>query len=110
MKHMVVSVLAASGAAALLSVGVAGAAATKTVTLKNIAFSPKVLKVSRGTKVTFAFRDDTTTHNVTSTGRPRFKRIGDRSSGSATRTFSKAGTYRYVCTLHPGMAGRIVVR
>jgi len=26
------------------------------------------------------------------------------------RTFSRAGTYRFACTLHPGMTGRIVVR
>jgi plastocyanin len=88
----------------------ASTAAGRTVTLKNIAFSPKKLSVSKGTKVTFAFRDDGTTHNVTSTGSKRFKSIGNRSSGSQTRTFKRAGTYRYTCTLHPGMSGRIVVR
>jgi plastocyanin len=97
-------------AAAPFGVGVATAAAPRTVTLKNIAFSPKSLKVSRGTKVTFAFRDGTTIHNVTSTGRTRFQTIANRSSGSRSRTFSHAGTYRYECTLHPGMTGRIVVR
>jgi plastocyanin len=97
-------------AAALGGQVAASGAAGKTVTLKNIAFSPKKLSVSKGTKVTFAFRDDTTTHNVTSSGSKRFKTIGDRSSGSVTRTFSRAGTYRYSCTLHPGMTGRIVVR
>jgi plastocyanin len=84
-------------------------AAGKTVTLKNIAFSPKKLSISKGAKVTFAFRDDTTVHNVTSAGGKRFKSIGNRSSGSVTRTFTRAGTYRYSCTLHPGMSGRIVV-
>jgi plastocyanin len=88
----------------------ASGAAGKTVTLKNIAFSPKKLSVSKGAKVTFAFRDDTTVHNVTSSGSKRFKTIGNRSSGSVTRTFTRAGTYRYSCTLHPGMSGRIVVR
>jgi plastocyanin len=88
----------------------ASGAAGKTVTLKNIAFSPKKLSVSKGAKVTFAFRDDTTVHNVTSSGSKRFKTIGNRSSGSVSRTFSRAGTYRYSCTLHPGMSGRIVVR
>jgi plastocyanin len=88
----------------------AGARATKTVTLKDIAFSPKSLTVSKGATVAFAFRDGSTTHNVTSTGARRFKTIPNRSSGSVARTFRRAGTYRYECTLHPGMTGRISVR
>lgn len=90
--------------------GVAGAAGSKTVVLEDIAFSPRSLSVARDTKVTFAFRDEATTHNVTSTTRRRFKTIGDRASGAVSRTFSRVGTYRYECTLHPGMTGRIIVR
>ena len=34
-------------------------------------------------------------------------------NGAATRstvlTFSRAGTYQFVCTIHPGMAGKVVV-
>ena len=32
------------------------------------------------------------------------------SGGSATRTFSTAGTYDYQCTRHSGMTGRVVVQ
>jgi plastocyanin len=88
----------------------AGARATRTVTLKDISFSPRSLTVSRGATVTFAFRDGDTTHNVTSSGARRFQTIASRSSGSVARTFRQAGTYRYECTLHPGMTGRITVR
>ncbi len=97
-------------AAALGGQVASSGAASKTVTLKNIAFSPKKLSVHKGTKVTFAFRDGSTTHNVTSTGKKRFKTVSNRSSGSVSRTFKRAGTYTYACTLHPGMTGRIVVR
>jgi len=90
--------------------GVAGAAGSKTVSLKDIATSPKSLSISKGTKVIFALRDEGTTHNVKSTGSKRFTTIGNRTSGSPSRTFSRAGTYRYECTLHPGMTGRITVR
>ncbi len=93
----------------VVTVGVAGAAGTRTVTLKNIDFSPRSLKISRGSKVAFAFRDGGTTHNVTSTGGRRFRTVGNRSSGSPSRTFARAGTYRYECTLHPGMTGRIII-
>jgi plastocyanin len=80
------------------------------VVLKDISFSPRSLTISSGTTVTFAFRDDGTTHNVTSTAGRRFEPIANRSSGSVRRTFRRAGTYRYACTLHPGMTGRITVR
>jgi plastocyanin len=97
-------------AAAPAATTAAGAGATRTVTLKDISFTPRNLTVSRGTTVAFAFRDGTTTHDVTSTGTKRFKKIAARSSGSVRRTFGRAGTYRYACTLHPGMTGRITVR
>ena len=45
-----------------------------------------------------------------SKGAKRFKTIGVRSSGSQSRKFTSAGTYRYVCSLHPGMSGQITVR
>ena len=101
--------LAVTAAAAIMT-ATAGAGATRTVTLKDIAFSPRSLTISKGTTVRFAFRDGTTTHNVTSTGGRRFKTVADRSAGSASRTFRRSGTYRYACTLHPGMTGRITVR
>jgi len=101
----------AMGAAAAVAVPVAASqAAGKTVTLRNIAFEPRNLSVARGTTVTFAWRDERTAHNVVSKGAKRFESIATRETGSRSRTFTKAGTYRYVCTLHPGMAGRITVR
>ena len=108
-KRVLLPLLGLALTAALITAGVAGAA-TKTVTLKDIAFSPKSLQVSKGSTVTFAFRDGDTVHNVTSTGSKRFTTIANRTTGSKSRRFTKAGTYRYACTLHPGMTGRIVVR
>lgn len=105
---LVAAVVAVAGVAGVA--GMASGAASKTVTLKNVAFAPKTLSISKGTRVIFAFRDDGTTHNVTSTAGRRFTTIRDRKTGSPSRTFSRAGTYRYECTLHPGMTGRITVR
>jgi plastocyanin len=105
----ILTVSAVSAASLGGQVAASGAASGKTVTLKNIAFSPKSLSISKGTTVTFAFRDGGTTHNVTSVGSKKFKTISNRSSGSQKRTFTSAGTYRYECTLHPGMTGRITV-
>ncbi len=88
----------------------ASQASGKTVTLRNIAFAPKSLTISRGSTVTFAWRDDGTAHKVVSKGTKRFRSIAVRETGSQSRKFTAAGTYRYVCTLHPGMSGRITVR
>jgi len=109
-RHAFLAAAAISIAALGGQIAISGAAGTRTVTLKDIAFSPKSLSISKGTSVSFAFRDGTTFHNVVSTGSKRFKTISDRSSGSQKRTFTSAGTYRYTCTLHPGMSGRITVR
>ena len=103
-------VACAIGVAAVAVPVAASQAAGTTVTLRDIAFAPKNLSIARGTTVTFAWRDGDTAHNVVSKGTRRFKPIGIRETGSQPRTLTRAGTYRYVCTLHPGMAGRITVR
>ncbi len=100
----------AIGTAGLGGPVTAAHASGKTVTLRNIAFAPKSLSIARGTTVTFRWRDDDTAHNVVSKGTKRFSSIPTRTTGSRSRKFTRAGTYRYVCTLHPGMSGRITVR
>lgn len=106
--------LAAAVAAVPLALALApaagGAAVTKTVVVKDIDFKPRSVVVRKGTTVRWAFRDGAVAHNVVSRGRLRFKRSPTRTSGSHSVRFRRAGTYRYVCTLHPGMAGRITVR
>ncbi len=103
-------VVCAIGAGAVGGPVAASQAAGKTVTLRNIAFAPKNLTVAKNATVTFKWLDDRTAHNVVSKGPKRFASIATRETGSRSRKFTSAGTYRYVCTLHPGMAGRITVR
>jgi plastocyanin len=94
---------------AITSTGVAGAASTKTVTLKNIRFTPSAVSTTRGGKVTWVWRDGTIRHDV------RFKNGGFKPSrlqsrGSYTLTFKKKGTYRFFCSVHSEMTGRVTVR
>jgi plastocyanin len=98
------------GAAVLWSSAPATGTTGCTVVLEDVAFKPARLRIARGSRVTFQWRDFATPHTVTSRGRPRFRGTGERTRGKHVVRFTRSGTYRYVCTVHPGMAGRIVVR
>jgi plastocyanin len=77
----------------------------------GLAFSPNPLTVNSGETVTFAF--GAVAHNVTFDtpgGATPADIPGTNSNVSIGRTFTTAGTYRFHCTIHPGMAGSVVVR
>ncbi len=108
----VLGVLGAAVAIALPAAALAGghraaASATRQVVIKNYAFNPGRLTINRGDSVTWRFEDGSTQHNVTATG---FRSSPTKSSGTYTVRFTRAGSYSYTCTLHPWMAGTIVVR
>jgi len=85
--------------------------ATRTVTIKDIAFKPGNITVQRGTEVRWRFADGPTFHNVRSRGERRFTGSSDRRRGAFRKRFRTAGRYRYLCTLHRlTMKGVIVVR
>ena len=86
------------------------AAATRQVVLRDIAFKPAAVRIGRGGRIRWRWDDGDTSHNVTSRGRLRFKSSPTKSSGTYVVRFRRSGTYRYECTLHPGMVGRVVVR
>ena len=76
----------------------------------HIAFAPQTLRVRPGTQVTWRFREPYVTHNVHSVGKPRFASSEDqREDTEYAVTFRRRGTYRYVCSLHASMTGKIVV-
>jgi plastocyanin len=89
--------------AALVALAIAAIpafAATKTVKVDDNFFSPKTVTVKKGSKIRFRWVGDAP-HNVKGAG----INIGTRSSGSKTITVKKGG--KFVCTIHPGMQGRI---
>jgi len=86
-----------------------GPVSPNTVIIKNFAFAPQSMSVATGTKVTF-INDDTVTHTATGTGTSALINSGDLAKGqSYSVTFTKAGTYSYICSIHPDMTGTIVV-
>jgi plastocyanin len=75
------------------------------VTLRGNRFHPPVIQITKGQTVTWSFNDAGTTHNVKGTGWGS----GDQASGTFRHTFTAPGSYRYSCTLHAGMNGRVDV-
>ena len=74
-----------------------------TVSIKNMAFSPTPLSITKGAAVTW-INNDAITHTVTADD-------GSFNSGniapgySFTHTFSSVGTITYHCSIHPMMKG-----
>ena len=103
-------VVCAVAAAPAVGAHRAHVARTATVVIKNIDFSHHTLRIDRGDSVRWRFADAGVSHNVTSRGRPHFRSSNSMQSGTYVVRFTRAGTYRYVCTIHPGMRGRVIVR
>jgi plastocyanin len=92
-------------AAGALAANKGGAAASRTVVLRNVAFSPPTLNVRAGDVVRWVWRDGSVPHNVSA----RSFHSKTQTSGSFAVRFRHRGTFSYVCTLHAQMKGRIVV-
>lgn len=89
----------------------ASAAARNTieVTMKNIAFNPGTVHAKVGQTITWTNQDDAP-HNVTYVSGPRFASSETFTQGrSFTLRLTAPGTIRYLCTIHPGMDGTIIV-
>src|SRR3954452_7304379 len=78
------------------------------ISMKNTAFSPTSQTVKVGQKITWT-NDDPFDHNVTATSGATFKSKNFGQGGTYTFTATKAGTIKYVCTIHPGMDGTLTV-
>jgi plastocyanin len=80
-----------------------------TVDMKNIQFAPKTITVKPGTTITWT-NDDSVAHNVVAQSGASFKSDDFGQGGSYSTKVTKPGTIKYVCTIHPGMDGEIVVK
>jgi len=78
--------------------------------IDNFSFSPAQLSVASGSTVTWENRDDMP-HTIVNDATPReFKSAPLDSGEHFSQTFSKPGTYKYFCSIHPHMTGTIVVK
>lgn len=85
----------------------AAPAGPNAVTIDNFAFGPSSLSVKVGTTVTWTNHDEEPHTVVANDGSFRSPTLGN--NATYTFTFTKAGTFAYVCSIHPFMHATVVV-
>jgi plastocyanin len=86
-------------------------AKTASVTMKNIKFNPATVTVPVDGTVKWT-NDESAGHDVTGSGFKSGSPGGMTQGASFSHKFTKAGTYKYVCTIHKasGMTGTVIVK
>jgi plastocyanin len=79
------------------------------VTMKDIKFNPSTVNIKVGDTVTWT-NEDSVGHDVTGDGFKSGPAGGLQSGDTFKHKFDKAGTFKYQCTVHPGMTGEVVVK
>ena len=82
-------------------------AAPYAVAIKDFMFTPRILTIHVGSKVTWTNKDEEP-HKLLEVNEA-FKSQPLDSDGDFTYEFDTPGTYEYFCTLHPRMTGKIIV-
>ena len=88
-----------------------GGGKTVTVDIPAIEFDPAEVTIKAGTTVKWTNSDDLP-HTVTKDGGPGPDFDSgdlDPGSGEFEQTFDQKGTVDYVCTIHPGQDGTVIV-
>ncbi|MEK7664521.1 MAG: cupredoxin family copper-binding protein [Patescibacteria group bacterium] len=79
---------------------------TNAVVIKNFVFSPETLIITKGNTVNWT-NQDSIPHIISGNG----LQSGTLSKGqSFSFIFNSAGTFDYICSLHPYMKGQIIVQ
>jgi plastocyanin len=89
------------------SAGPAAPVAGNAVNIDNFAFAPATLTVHAGSTVTWTNRDEEPHTVVANDG--SFHSPGMGSQATFSYTFTKSGTFDYVCSIHPYMHATVVV-
>jgi len=80
---------------------------TQDVNISGFSFGPSVMKVTPGLPVTWTNTDDSP-HQITVTAKTLRTAVLLKGQ-SASLTFDEAGTFGYICGLHPNMKGTVEV-
>jgi plastocyanin len=86
----------------------AQATQTHTVIMEGVGFSPNTLNVAKGDTIVWVNKD---AFPHTATAQDKSFDSKEIAAGKSWRfTAKKAGTFPYVCTLHPTMKGTLIVK
>jgi len=102
MLRKLAAAVAVASIGAAVAVGPAQAGSTKTVSVKNNAFSPTSVSIHKGDKVTWKWTQGGVPHNVTPASGSGSK-TSSKKGFTFSKTFSKKGTFKYHCTIHSNM-------
>jgi amicyanin len=83
------------------------AVSTQAVAIKNFGFSPATITVKAGSTVVWT-NDDAVQHDVTFDGGAISSAVLNKND-TFSHTFKTAGTYHYICSIHPFMHGTVIV-
>jgi amicyanin len=75
------------------------------ITIQNFSFNPGELNIKKGDTVTWT-NQDAMFHRISGTG---FQSDPFNKGQSFSFTFNTAGTFDYICSIHPFMKGKIIV-
>jgi plastocyanin len=87
---------------------VKAAVSPATVQIQNFKFLPATFTVAAGTTVTWK-NDDDSPHRIGDKN-GTFKSGALDTDDTFTHTFAAPGEYPYICTIHPYMVGKIIVK
>jgi plastocyanin len=103
MRKLFVAPLAAVALVAALVVAIPAQGASS-VKVKDNFFSPKTKSISKGSTVKWTW-SGRAPHNVTF----RTVKSKTQTKGTYSHKFNDKGSFKYRCTIHPGMVGTIKV-
>lgn len=84
----------------------AGQPQTISVNIQDFAFSPATVTIKTGDAVKWT-NSDSAPHTISASG---FGSQNLNTGDSYSRTFAAAGTYDYICGIHPSMKGTVIVQ
>jgi plastocyanin len=90
------------------STGAGQGTGTVEVVMKNIKFVPDTVTIKVGQTVTWV-NQDSAQHDVVANQGEFKSQLFDQGQ-SFSFTFTKAGTYKYYCSIHPQMLGTVIVQ